>query len=145
MYRVPIAACIVLILGLTQMRRSILLPRATAFTPEISVVNSGAILDAQAVVSADRKYVTITARPSNTALLDLNNFTFQNGQNGQMLGFVGDPPPLPPVKTGVDGSKAGNDPRTAVRTSPEEILRYAKSQASILHRDGMTRVSRLKG
>jgi hypothetical protein len=146
MLRLSIVVCVVSILGLTQgARAQFFFPGATAFTPEISVVNSGAILDAQAVVSADRKYVTINARPSNTTLLALNSYTFQNGQNAQMQGFVGDPPPLPPVKTGVDGSKVGNDPRTAVRTSPSEILLYARSQASVLHRDGMTCISRLKG
>src|SRR4051812_25501654 len=35
---------------------------AVAFDPEISVVNSGALLDAQVVVSHDRRYVTINAR-----------------------------------------------------------------------------------
>ncbi|HWE04725.1 MAG TPA: hypothetical protein VG326_20125 [Tepidisphaeraceae bacterium] len=144
MFRLPIAAGIIVFLGITQSARAqvpFFFPGANAFTPEISVVNTGAILDAQAVVSADRKYVTINARPTNSALLALNNFTFQNGP---ALGFVGDPRPLPPVNTGVDGSRAGNNPATAVRTSPSEILRYAKSQASLLHHDGMTRVSRLK-
>ncbi len=51
---------------------------ATAFDPQISVVNSGVILDAQATVSPDLKYVTITARPSNTSLLALQQFTFQS-------------------------------------------------------------------
>ena len=45
-----------------------------AFDPEISVVNSGALLDAQVVVSADRKYVTINARPSLSRLQALNVF-----------------------------------------------------------------------
>lgn len=59
----------------------------TSFTPEIGVVNSGVINDVQAVVSADQKYVTLTMRPANSALLSLQNFTFQNG--GSLLGFVG--------------------------------------------------------
>ena len=59
----------------------------TAFDPEIRVLNSGAILDAQVVVSADKKYVTITARPSNTQLLALRTFSFNQAPQG--LGFVG--------------------------------------------------------
>ncbi|MDB5319433.1 MAG: hypothetical protein JWN40_1064 [Phycisphaerales bacterium] len=47
------------------------------FEPEISVVNSGAVLDAQATVSADRKYVTMTMRPSVSQLLALRTFQFQ--------------------------------------------------------------------
>jgi hypothetical protein len=59
----------------------------TAFDPEIRVLNSGAILDAQVVVSADKKYVTITARPNNTQLLALRQFSFNPAPQG--LGFVG--------------------------------------------------------
>src|SRR3954452_5596571 len=57
-----------------------------AFTPEIDVVNSGVIQDVQAVVSADRKYVTMNMRPSSSHLIALRDFTFQNGAG---LGFVG--------------------------------------------------------
>ena len=59
---------------------------STAFDPEIRVVNSGALLDAQAVVSHDRKYVTITARPSVSQLISLQQFPIVIPAN---LGFVG--------------------------------------------------------
>jgi hypothetical protein len=49
------------------------------FEPEISVVNSGVLLDAQATVSADRKYVTLTMRPQASQLLALRTFNFQSG------------------------------------------------------------------
>jgi len=75
---------------------------AFAWDPEISVVNSGALLDAQVVVSSDRKYVTINARPSLSRLQALNVFPAQqvggpanNGGGGgaagggAQLGFVG--------------------------------------------------------
>jgi hypothetical protein len=52
---------------------------AGIFDPEISVVQSGVILDAQAVVSADRKYVTMTTRFQSAQLLNLREFTFQSG------------------------------------------------------------------
>jgi type II secretory pathway component GspD/PulD (secretin) len=39
-----------------------------AFDPEISVVNSGVVLDVEGTVSADRRYVTLTARPSLATL-----------------------------------------------------------------------------
>jgi hypothetical protein len=51
------------------------------FEPEIGVVNSGAVLDAQATVSADRKYVTMTMRPSVSQLLALRTFQFQGFGN----------------------------------------------------------------
>src|SRR6187549_396611 len=47
------------------------------FDPEIGVVQSGVILDAQAVVSADRKYVTMTTRFQDAQLLNLREFAFQ--------------------------------------------------------------------
>ena len=49
------------------------------FDPEISVVNSGVVFDAQAVVSADRKYVTMSGRVSQAQLLSLQEFRFQTG------------------------------------------------------------------
>ncbi len=49
------------------------------FQPEVDIVNSGVILDTQATVSADRKYVTMTMRPQNSQLLALKSFTFQTG------------------------------------------------------------------
>src|SRR4051812_20726211 len=62
----------------------------TAFDPEISVVNSGALLDAQAVVSSDMRYVTINARASSSQLLALRDFTFAgSSNNGPRFGFVG--------------------------------------------------------
>ena len=62
----------------------------TGFDPEISVVNSGDLLDAQVAVSPDLKYVTINARPSSARLLALREFTFQGQAGaGPQLGFVG--------------------------------------------------------
>src|SRR5215213_8788529 len=62
---------------------------ATGLDPEISVVNSGAVLDEQAVVSQDRKYVTLNMRPQNSQLLALRSFTFAGGGRGVPLGLVG--------------------------------------------------------
>lgn len=61
--------------------------QAAIFDPEISVVDSGVINDVQAVVSPDRKYVTLNMRSTNTSLLALREFSFQSG--GPALGFVG--------------------------------------------------------
>src|SRR5215203_2439387 len=61
---------------------------AGIFDPEISVVQSGVILDAQAVVSADRKYVTLTTRFQSAQLLNLQEFAFQTG-GGRPGGIVG--------------------------------------------------------
>ena len=57
------------------------------FEPQVDVVNSGAVLDAQATVSADRKYVTMTLQPQNSQLLALQTFQFQG--TGGMGGIVG--------------------------------------------------------
>lgn len=64
-------------------------PGVVAFNPEISVINSGALLDAQPVVSSDRKYVTITMRPQLSTLIDLQAFTFQTNLGN--VGGVGTP------------------------------------------------------
>ncbi len=45
--------------------------RAALFDPVISVISSGVILDVEGTVSADRRYVTLTARPSLARVLRL--------------------------------------------------------------------------
>jgi hypothetical protein len=133
--------CVAGILGLAQAARAqvpFFYPGATAFTPEISIVETGALSDVQATVSADQKYVTLTMRPQNTTLLSLRSFTFQQGTN---FGNVGDPLAQAGANPGPAGRSEGHDdPASAVRTSPSDILAHAKSQTSILHRPGMTRV-----
>src|SRR6266705_925508 len=73
-----------LILGCPILARGQVFGGAAIFEPEIDVVYSGAKLDAQATVSADRKYVTMTLRPQNSQLLALHSFQFQsaNGIGG---------------------------------------------------------------
>ena len=61
----------------------------TAVDPEISVVNSGEILDAQVVVSSDLKHVTINARTSSSELLALRDFTFVGSGVRDRQGLVG--------------------------------------------------------
>ena len=62
---------------------------ATALDPEISVVNSGELLDAQAVVSGDMKHVTLNMRTDSAQLLALRDFTFAGSGVRQQQGFVG--------------------------------------------------------
>src|SRR6185437_11967419 len=98
--------------------------------------------DAQATVSADRKYVTLNMRPQNSTLLALRAFNFQQGT---AFGNVGDPPVRGNANVAGTKSAVGkDDPQSAVRSSPSEILEHARAEASILHRPGMTRVSGLK-
>lgn len=108
----------------------------TSFTPEIGVVNSGVINDVQAVVSADQKYVTLTMRPANSALLSLQDFTFQNG--GSVLGFVG-----------TNGGAAGNQGVRAGGQNPhgssanDDYPDGRPTIHSVLDRTGMIRVDTL--
>ena len=57
-----------------------------AFEPEIGVVNTGVLNDAQATVSPNLKYVTINAQPQQSNLVALREFGFQRQTN---FGFVG--------------------------------------------------------
>jgi Flp pilus assembly secretin CpaC len=47
---------------------------SVAFDPTVGIVQSGVLLDVQATVSADRKYVTLTLRPILSRLRSLTNF-----------------------------------------------------------------------
>jgi hypothetical protein len=83
------------------------------FEPTIDIVNSGAKLDVQATVSADRKYVTMTLRPQNAQLLELRSFQFQGGGNiGLPGGFIGGVVPVIGGAIGMTIPKAPNAPVT---------------------------------
>src|SRR5689334_19507896 len=61
-----------------------------AFNPEISTVSSGTLVDAQPVVSYDRKYVTLNMQAQNSSLLALRTFQVSGVVNpAPALGFVG--------------------------------------------------------
>jgi hypothetical protein len=118
------------------------------FDPEISVVESGAKLDVQATVSADRKYVTMTARPQLANLVAIREFTFQNGGP---RGVVGIPPAPNPVVQDADRDR---NPRAGARAEkksdkarPEKAAPPATAPAapraaapSVLEREGMFRL-----
>jgi hypothetical protein len=91
---------------------------AGAFSPEISVVNSGVLNDVQATVSADRKYVTLTMRPQSSQLLALHEFAislptpvgFVGGVSFDIVGGAGDKGDFgtinPPIALGPPGRGA---------------------------------------
>jgi hypothetical protein len=110
------------------------------FDPEISIVESGVKLDVQATVSADRKYVTMTARPQLASLVAIREFTFQNGGP---RGIVGMPPPANPViqnqdadpKPKAGGAKASKAPPPATAPAAPKA-----ATPSVLEREGMFRI-----
>jgi hypothetical protein len=133
---------------------------AVAFDPEIEVVNSGALLDAQVVVSHDRKYVTINAHQvSLSRLQSLTVFPFQSfgtaggggggaaggGGGGGAVGFVGGAGFIDDVGEGSADSVGSTRallrramPKSPVQTSPSEILKTDATAAnSFLRRQGM--------
>ena len=110
------------------------------FDPEIGVVQSGVVLDAQAVVSADRKYVTLNMRAQQAQLLSLQEFAFQRGNagaGGVAQGFVG----------GVGaGSGAADEADEAGRSAGGRASNNRSTASprrpSILDRPGMTLLGR---
>jgi hypothetical protein len=100
-------------------------PGASAFSPEISVLNTGVLNDVQATVSADRRYVTLNMRPQQSELINLFEFRIPGPQ---VTGFVG----------GVQFSGAGETGEFGAVNAPV-ILSRGKGTA-ILHQRGMTRI-----
>ncbi len=62
---------------------------AVAVAPVIGTIDSGAVLDVNATVTADKRYVTMTVRPGVTRLLDLQTFPFSGGAAGGGIGAGG--------------------------------------------------------
>jgi general secretion pathway protein D len=50
-------------------------PDAQGFDPTLGVVQSGVVLDVEGTVSADRRYVTLTLRPSLAEVVEIDSFT----------------------------------------------------------------------
>ncbi len=61
---------------------------ATGQAPLISTIETGAVLDAQVTVSADKRYVTMTLRPSVGRLLGIQTFAFSTGAAAGEGAFV---------------------------------------------------------
>lgn len=103
---------------------------ASLFEPEIDVVNSGILLDVQATVSHDRKYVTMTMRPQNAQLLALREFAFQTGSPVQ--GTAGG---VNPAMGGAGGNGGGTGvaPGASPRTQPMNApMRLAAGKGGLL-------------
>ncbi len=62
---------------------------AVAQQPQTGIIDSGAVLDVAATVTADRRYVTMTIRPGVTRLLGIQTIPFSGGTAGG--GFGGGP------------------------------------------------------
>jgi hypothetical protein len=123
---------------------------AVAYDPEISTVQSGAILDAQVVVSHDRRYVTINAQGTDTPLLALHDFQIApplvngfvggvtpNGTNGGGGFALSDPSQAAPKANSRARQNQTDATKTALQTSPQDIERRATAARSILSRQGM--------
>jgi type II secretory pathway component GspD/PulD (secretin)/tetratricopeptide (TPR) repeat protein len=59
---------------------------AVAQAPQTGTIDSGAVLDVTATVTADKRYVTMTLRPGVTRLLDLQTIPFSGGGAGGGFG-----------------------------------------------------------
>lgn len=59
---------------------------AVAVAPQTDTVSSGAVLDVEATVTSDKRYVTMTLRPGLTRLLRMDQFEFSGGAAGGGFG-----------------------------------------------------------
>ena len=124
------------------------------FDPEISVVQSGVILDAQAVVSADRKYVTMTTRFQSAQLLNLREFAFQTGGGaGGQVGGAGNVGAAGAANVNGRGAAEADDAANNSGRSQHPLPRKPYpvpgkpkpvEAESILDKEGMTLIGKVK-
>lgn len=112
---------------------------ATAFDPEISVVNSGEVLDAQAVVSGDMRYVTITTTAQSSRLIALRPFPVQAVSGTGFVGGTGNNAPAAPPPPG-DGAGGTNFAPAAFPLRVEPAAGEL-ADPKLLDRRGMIRLS----
>lgn len=95
-----------------------------AYDPEISTVSSGEVIDVSAVVSYDRKYVTLTFGGQSSRVIAIHQFpVIQNANEG----FVGGAMPTGVVPAGAP----------VALNSPAAIERRATALRSVLSHEGM--------
>lgn len=111
---------------------------AASFEPEIGIVQSGVVQDVQAVVSPDRKYVTLNMQVQNTNLLALRDFTFQSSGTAGRLGVVGIPSPAVAPTGGRSGP--GGSGSSQAHSGPSAISTARAANAFVLMRQGTFRV-----
>ncbi|GAB4186323.1 MAG: hypothetical protein Kow00105_00830 [Phycisphaeraceae bacterium] len=67
------------------------IPDSVGFDPTLSVTQSGVVLDVEGTISADRRYVTLTLRPSLATIVNIRSVqTSGEGQGAGGGGGVGD-------------------------------------------------------
>jgi hypothetical protein len=106
----------------------------TVFDIEVEIIDSGTLLDAQATVSHDQRYVTINAQVANSTVVALQQFRTQAVKTGAGpgSGFVG----------GV--SLLGEGGQAVSRTLPSAIDRADRNAISVLNQRGVHLVAPLK-
>lgn len=115
---------------------------SVAFDPEVSVISSGALLDAQATISADRKSVTLNMRPQLSRLQSLQRFPVSAIVNGGFVGGVNLPAGNAVQRNAPsDNPRRGGEIAEQAVPSPDEISRSAK--AWVFTRPGMYLLVRL--
>lgn len=117
---------------------------SVAFDPEVGVIQSGALLDAQPVVSHDMKYVTLNMRPQASRLRGFQPFPVTAFANSGFVGGVNLPGGNAVRQNAPkdDARPRGNAPPVQPSApSPDEIARSAK--AWVFTRQGMYQIARL--
>lgn len=112
-----------------------------AFAPQISVASSGVLLDAEVVVSPDRKYVTMKMRPTQMRLIALQAFSLDSGLVLPQQGFPGGVNPSG-AETGTSASGASGVTGGGAGASgaAAEALLKATAGSSVLNQRGMIRL-----
>jgi hypothetical protein len=115
----------------------------TIVEPEIAYVTTGSDITVQrAVVSSDRKYVTLDISAENSNLLGFHTFSFQSG-----LGFVGSTAAVKGLTAGQNGltssltGPARNSLTPSIAATPIEIA----PTPTLLEKPGMTLIAPLPG
>jgi general secretion pathway protein D len=112
--------------------------RAVGFDATIDLVQSGVLLDVQATVSSDRKYVTLTLRPTLARLVELVPFPFQTAAAPTDTtggGGDGETPPLPGEEPPVI---IDPEPGIITATVQQPILEITEVRTTVSVPDGGT-------
>ena len=92
------------------------------FDPEVDVISEGVVLDVEATISADRRYVTLTLRPSVATIDDIFEFTFASAA----------------IPADDDGNGVVGTPGVASGTVQQPVLSITQLQTSVSVPDGGT-------
>jgi len=113
------------------------IPDAIGFDPTVSVITTGIVLDVEGTISSDRRYVTLTLRPSLANLVALSDFsvggagTINNGTGNPTVITVGGTIQVPEIQITQVRSTVSVPDRGTLLTGGQRLVGEVETEVGV--------------